>query len=332
MDVYVQGRRLRRSLKTIHKDKAHDRYRQWRDLVYRQPEHGDILFNDLCEQYMKYAWNEKPASALREEQRLEKIKAFLEKQGVDYLSGITSMHIDQFKAALKDGTLYKGDRRRSKATVNRYLQILRGMFNKAIAWGVYDKANPLKRVRFYKERSPIKPLDADEVAKVLKASREISDSHQSPLQAAWFDLVTLALNTGMRKSEILNLKWTDIKGGEFVSVVGKGEKRRDIPLNNKAREIIERQVRRGVFVFNIPNRYQHDLLRRTVAQVRKRTGVERFRFHLLRHYFSTSLLQRGVDIVTISDILGHSKMSTSLIYSHTNFDRKRVAVERIENV
>ena len=50
---------------------------------------------------------------------------------------------------------------------------------------------------------------------------------------------------------------------------------------------------------------------------------------LCRHYFATTLLERGVDIVTISSILGHSKMMTSLLYSHTDREKKKAAVEQL---
>lgn len=66
----------------------------------------------------------------------------------------------------------------------------------------------------------------------------------------------------------------------------------------------------------------------TVNQVRKKGGVD-FHFHLLRHHFATSLIEKGVDFITISEILGHSKMTTSLIYSHTDKGRKKRAVDFI---
>jgi integrase len=138
-------------------------------------------------------------------------------------------------------------------------------------------------------------------------------------------MVLLALNTGMRKSEILNLKWKDIKEGE-IEVKGKGEKRRYIPLNKTTEEIIKKQPKKTEYVFDIPNRNQQDLLRRTVNQVKKRSGVD-FHFHLLRHTFTTRLLERGVDLITIGSILGHSKITTSMIYSHTDREKKKRAVE-----
>jgi integrase len=138
-------------------------------------------------------------------------------------------------------------------------------------------------------------------------------------------MVVLALNTGMRKSEVLNLRWADVLGDE-LTIKGKREKTRAIPLNVEARKAIERQPRRDQYAFWLANRNQLANLRRTVDLIRKRTGVD-FHFHLLRHRFSTSLLEKGVDIVTVSELLGHSKAMTSLIYSHTDSKRKRKAVD-----
>jgi integrase len=114
-------------------------------------------------------------------------------------------------------------------------------------------------------------------------------------------------------------------------VKGKGNRTRTVPLNTAARAIVERQQRKSPYVFPIENREQQDLFRRTVLQVRKKTGIP-FHFHLCRHYFATTLLERGVDIVTISSILGHSKMMTSLLYSHTDKEKKAKAVELLKEV
>jgi len=83
--------------------------------------------------------------------------------------------------------------------------------------------------------------------------------------------------------------------------------------------------KRSESVFDISNRNRKDLFRRTVAQIAKRTGID-FGFHDLRHYFTTSLLEKGADLVTIGSLLGHSRISTSLIYSHTDRAKKKKAV------
>jgi len=322
-DIYINGKRIRRSLKTAEKLVALDRLRVLQDKLLATSQSKDIRFEDFCAQYLEWAWQEKPASTLREKQRLEKIKVFFRTQDIEYLSEITPYHIEQLKGWLKAQDKPK----LSKSTINRYLQIVRGMFYKAIDWEVYSGSNPVKKVRFYKESPQVHTLTPDQLEKVLQASREITQDPQSPIQKVWLDIVLLALNTGMRKSEILNLKWKDIKNEEVI-VSGKGDKTRTIPLNDTALQILEGYPEKDRFVFDLDNRNDRWVIRRTVDQVRKRTGIP-FRFHQLRHRFATSLVEKGCDFVTISELLGHSKLTTSLIYSHTDKDRKRQAVESL---
>jgi integrase len=161
--------------------------------------------------------------------------------------------------------------------------------------------------------------------KLKETKKAIAAKARSPLQKAFPDLILFAAHTGLRKSEILNLRWKDVKGDE-ISVLDKGSRRRTVPLNQTARGILERQARRGEFVFDIPNRDRKDLVRRTVAQIAKRIEID-FGFHDLRHYFTTALIEKGVDLITISALLGHSKTMTSLIYSHTDGRRQKKAVD-----
>ncbi|MDH5203312.1 MAG: tyrosine-type recombinase/integrase, partial [Nitrospirota bacterium] len=157
LDVSINGKRIRRSLKTTKKLEAISTAGDLKEELIAQHSKGKILFSDFCEQYLEWAWSSKPASTLREKQRLEKIQEFFKDLDVLYLDDITPYHIEQLKAELK------------------------------------------------------------------------------------------------------------------------------------------------------------------------RTGID-FHFHLLRHYFTTSLVEKGVDFITISEILGHSKLTTSLIYSHTDKERKKRAV------
>jgi len=82
-------------------------------------------------------------------------------------------------------------------------------------------------------------------------------------------------------------------------------------------------------VFDIPNRNQPNVLWRAVERIRKMTGTD-FHFHLLRHAFTTSLVERGVDFITIQELLGHSRLTMSLIYSHTDQEKKKKAVEKLD--
>lgn len=331
LDIYIGGKRVRRSLKTGNKFEALDEYKKVKDKLLAEHRGGDVKFADFAKKYLDWAWSSKPASADREEQRLKKIQAFFEDLGIVFLLDVTPYHVEQLKAhLLEKGRVIKipGGQKKEvgldKATVNRYLQLLRGMFYRAIDWEVYSKANPVKKVKFFREERERQALSHEELQKILEAARVIAAKARSPLQKVFPDLILFAANTGLRKSEILNLHWKDMREDE-ISVLGKGSRRREVPLNNIALEIIGRQIRRGDYVFDIPNRGQAGLFRRTTNLIRKRSGVA-FHFHLLRHGFATTLLERGVDLVTVSELLGHSKTMTSLIYSHTDSKRKRKAV------
>lgn len=318
LDIRVKGKRIRRSLKTENRNEALARYAPLRDKLLEKHLGEKVRFSDFCKQYLDWAWSSKPASAPREQQRLRKIQDFFQNLEIVYLNEITLYHIEQLREKLQGNGL-------SKATINRYLQILRGLFYKAIDWEVYDGKNPLKKVRFYREDSPKSALTQTQLDRVIQTAKKISSKPLSPLQTIFHDVVLLAVNTGMRKSEILNLRWESIKEDKII-IKGKADKTRTVPLNNIALEVINKQPRREIFVFNIPNRHQHDLLRRTIIQVRKRTGID-FNFHLLRHTFASMLIEKGVDFITVSRILGHSKLMTSLIYLHTDTARMKKAVD-----
>lgn len=305
MDLRIDGKRVRRSLKTTERTLAIIKAKELQDKL-SVGSSGDIRFDEFSTKYLEWAWSSKPASANGEELRLERIKAFLLSHNVVHLSDITPYHVEQLKADLQ----VKG---RSPATINRYLQILRGMFYRAIDWEMYHKPNPLKKVRFYREEPCRRLLTQDEVKRILEAAEAMAAKPRSPLQRVFPDMICLAVNTGLRKSEILNLRWADVRG-DTITVKGKGEKTRTVPLNDEARRVIERQPRRTSRIFGDIGSDYTSVFRRTVEAIRKRSGVD-WHFHLLRHRFASTLLEFGVDIITVSELLGHSKAMTSLIYT-----------------
>jgi integrase len=140
-------------------------------------------------------------------------------------------------------------------------------------------------------------------------------------------LFRFILNTGLRRSEALGLRWADV-GDDLLTITGKGGKTRLTPLNAEARAIVGQRSRVGPFVFNVPNRASPSLLRSLTATISRDAGVP-FHLHLLRHYFATQLLRNGIDIVTISGILGHSATMTTLLYTHSSAGQMRQAVDTL---
>jgi len=321
LDIRIKGKRIRRSLETENRNVALSRYAPLREKLLEKHLGEKIKFLDFCNQYLDWAWSSKPKIALKEKQRLKRIQDFFAKLDIVYLDDISPYHIEKLKADLQAKGL-------KKSTINGWLQILRGLFYRAIDWEIYSKPNPLKKVRFFKAQSVIQGLSKEDLVRVLEAAKIISESPLSQLQKIFYDLVVFGLNTGMRRSEVLNLTWKSVKD-DSVEITGKGEKKRIVPLNSAAKEIILKQPRREEFVFDVENRNNASLLHNTTRRLEKIAGVK-FHYHLLRHCFTSSLVEKGVDFVTIGAILGHSSIPMSLIYAHTDEERMRKAVEVLE--
>ncbi len=289
---------------------------------------------------MEWAWQTKPGSAKTEDERVKILIEIFHDLGVDALDQLTPYHVEQMRARLKVRVVQVYDKAlkkkapksfpRSHATINRYTQLLRGMFYRAADWGMFNGPNPVRKVKFYRESPEVKAFSQDDVEKVVATAREISakPDPSSPAQRVLADLIELALNTGLRRREMFSLKWGDWRDGE-LHVLGKGNKRRAVPLNAQAQAALERQPRRTEYIFDIPNRRQPSVMRWTYAKIRKRSGVD-FTLHRCRHTFATGLLAHGADIVTISEILGHSRTMTSLLYSHSSPERKKMAVALLD--
>ena len=225
---------------------------------------------------------------------------------------------------------YKSKRRKevSPSTVNKELTVLRHLFNKAIQWG-YARENPLKHVEWYREpKGKLRFLSAEEIAALLQAA---------PL---WLQrLILFALNTGMRRGEILSLTWDSIdfeNGLIYVSQSKSGEARH-VPMNNVTREILL-EVRKEVetisdYVFINPKTGTRRVnIRKAFRRTCKAAGVTGCTFHTLRHTFASHLVMRGIDLKTVSELLGHKSINMTMRYAHLSPDHKRLSMKSIQEV
>ena len=267
-------------------------------------------FDDMDKQYLTYSRVNK-RSWKRDEQ-------FLKKLGLSFagkrLSAITPEMIENYKA--------KRSQEVSKATVNRELSCLRHMFNLAIKWG---KAgfNPLGKVKFFKEGPwEMRILSREEERLLLEKAVD----HLKPM-------IVCAVNTGMRKGEILGLTWdkVDIVNGVITVMKTKNGEMRKIPMNKVLKSLFQqlRAVGRSDYVFchrdGSPFLKAENGFRAAV----KRAGIGHCRFHDLRHTFATRLVQLGVDLVTVKEILGHKSITTTMRYAHPTSKHKQWAVEML---
>lgn len=188
---------------------------------------------------------------------------------------------------------------------------------------ISKKLSAIRSFSEYLNQNSIKTiLQADESVKVPKTlPKPISHKHiLEALEHAEFEerLVVLLLYTlGVRISELRDMKIDDISD-KWVRVTGKGNKQRDIPLLETAKEHIDQYFKQNMpkkFLFEKNGeKLSENSLRYIVTKVFKRIGLK-VTPHQLRHSYATSLLNGGAPIVDVSELLGHSSMATTQIYT-----------------
>lgn len=280
--------------------------------IYNQPVR--ISLEAFGERYLEYAKTNK-RSWLRDEQMLRPLKEFL---------GPETQLLD-IKARDIEG--YKTHRRQqvSGSTVNRELALLKHMFNMAFNWDMHLGPNPVRRVKYFQEvNTGFRVLKPEEEKRLLE--------NATP---AIQDIVIFALNTGSRIGEIFSLRWqeVDLDNGVINSFAHKNQKLRIIPMNKEVRRILEfwNLGRKSEYVFyNQKTGERFVDLDRGLQLACIHAGIEGVTWHTMRHTFASRLLERGADIVTVKELLGHSTVTVTMRYTHSNMGSKVQAVRRLE--
>jgi len=143
--------------------------------------------------------------------------------------------------------------------------------------------------------------------------------------------VLLSMNTGLRRGELLKLRWTSIDfERRWLTVEGGNAKTRQtryVPLNDEALSVLTRwreQASEGPRVFEISTSFKT-----AWGWLLKRAQITNFRWHDLRHHFASRLVQHGVPLNMVRDLLGHSSVAMSLRYAHLAPDQRREAVAKL---
>lgn len=137
-------------------------------------------------------------------------------------------------------------------------------------------------------------------------------------------LVLLAMNTGLRRSELLSLRWdqvclTDVPSLTVLAAHAKSSKTRHIPLNTVAVSILKEWRRlsdSNDLVFPGPSGQQMKSIKTAWGKLMENSGIERFRFHDLRHDFASRLVMAGVDLYRVKELLGHGSIEITQRYAH----------------
>jgi integrase len=276
------------------------------------PEIPRIKFADFCDEYLEL--HSKINNRAWRGFDLNNIKVFKKHFPGKYLDDITPFIVEEFKA--------KRIQEVSPATVNRNLATLKAIYNKAIFWGRYSGINPVKRVKFFRENNKrLRFLEKSEIVTLL-------DNCVDYLKP----IVIIAINTGMRKREILDLKWTDIDFQRriiFLHNTKNGETR-EVPMNQNAINALLSvdKHKNSAFIFiNGKNGKTYYNIRKCFLTALEKSAIKDFRFHDLRHTCASHLVMNGIDLNTVRELLGHKSLEMTLRYSHLSQNHKRKAVE-----
>ena len=226
-----------------------------------------------------------------------------------YLEEITPTEIERYRSLRLEKT--------KPATVNRDLAYLKHLYNKAIDWEVVV-FNPVKKVKMLRE-SPgrVRYLSPEEIERLLA---------RCPDTIA--PVVIIALNTGLRRGEIFNLKWRDIdfKNRLLTIVKGKNNEASVIPINKRVYQALSKMSKNEEYIFSdLSVRSLQRLFKKSVKQAE----IKEFRFHDLRHTFASYLWIGGENLPVIQKLMRHKSVSMTMRYSHLSRKYLEQAVENI---
>jgi integrase len=285
-----------------------------------------LTFADLAKRYLEWAAENKRDGGAHDQTRYDK---HLEKRlGNKRLDEISAFDLERVKSELTKDKL-------SPATVKHCLVIVRQMFNKAIAWGLYKGMNPVKGVKLptlqnQRERF----LSYEEAGTLLKTLAD-----RSPIV---HDMALLSLHTGMRAGEIFSLRCHDIDlRHELISIMDpKNKTPRRAHMTKAVKEMFARRVvdlgpddllftqRNGNPFTEMPDIFgivADELFNEGVKDRRQRVT-----FHSLRHSFASWLALQGESLVTIRELMGHKSFAMTQRYAHLIPDEKKRATAALE--
>ena len=252
---------------------------------------------------------------------------WLAEVGIDDLSDVTRIHVEQYLSHLRDTM--------AASSAGRALVVARGLHKFAVAEGALAVDVAAEVAPPSQANTLPDTLTVDEVTRLIDS---VPDGESAgPVELRDKALLELLYGTGARVSEILALQVDDVRAdnGDILRLRGKGNKERIVPLGGHARAAIDAYLVRARTVLSRGKTHKLFLNTRGGALSRQsawgviKTAAERAGItanispHTLRHSYATHLLEGGADIRSVQELLGHSSVTTTQIYTHVTVDALR---------
>lgn len=267
---------------------------------------------EMIDRYIEEVLPLKPKSQKNQEMQLKWWKSQI---GVYTLGDITPAMIGECRDKLRLGKTNKGTLR-TPATIVRYMAALSHAFTIAVnEWGVIDD-NPVRKVKKPIEpRGRVRFLSDEERVKLLVACKESCNK-------SLYTVVVLAISTGMRYSEIMNLAWNDVDLQRKTVILHetKNGERRNVAIAGHAFELLRDLHKKRRLDTNLlfpgEDPKKPMTLRKCWNTAMEKAGIKDFRFHDLRHSAASYLAMNGATLTEISEVLGHKTLQMVKRYAH----------------
>ncbi len=285
-------------------------------LEYRQK---DCSLSNFYDEYFRYAEGVKSEHTIY----LQKIhaKKFLQYAGNINLRSVDARLLDRWQAYTLKHV--------KPVTFNTERRTLHAIFNVAKKWGLIE-VNPFSNLHNMKVQERRRFLMDEELELLFKSiyneAMNSRNAHHRAIHYKFGLYVELLLHTGMRREEGLRLKWEDIdfRRNILYVVKSKSKQTRMIPLSRRAKEILL-SLGEELFAGFTTNLVTHKFI-----YFCKKAGLVGFKLHSIRHTHATKLIDAGVDVLTVSKLLGHADIKTTMIYAKVQRPVLESAIKTLE--
>jgi integrase/recombinase XerC len=217
-------------------------------------------------------------------------------------------------------------------TINRKVSTLKSFFKFCLV-KQWMEVSPAKTIQVLKTKKRLPTYVEQEQIENLLRNDFFPDDFDGRME---YLVVVILYQTGMRVSELVNLKDTQIDLPRAqIKVLGKGNKERVIPIGNELISIIKNYIEERNKInmedfpkqFLVNSRHKHPTARQLYSIVKKYlslvTTADKKSPHVLRHSFATHLTSNGAELNAVKELLGHSSLAATQVYTHNSIDRLR---------
>ena len=308
--LQCQGKRVHESLKTENKKLAEKRYAKiLTDIVegrfFEKVKAKETTYRQMVDKYLKKYRKSRDETSLN-----QLLPVFGNMVIADITTESVSDYMEERLIEVRPATVYQE------------LALMRRMFNVARKEWKWVKDNPIADLSFSvgNDNARDRWLTFEEEEQLLKSA--------SP---EWLrNLIIFALRTGMRRGEILSLKWSSVDFKRRLITVEKSKNgmKRSIPMSEAVFDMLKDvkviDISNIVFPFNI------NTINDGFRRAKRKADVHDFKFHDCRHTFATRLVQNGVDIYKVKELLGHKSISVTMRYAHHYPESLRSSIEILD--